>query len=158
MKDNRDDGEEEEDTKANEKADLSVYDKLRKENGKAPSTMFFSLLQNVFDEDMQKVDDYFEGYLFELIAQKKLKNKDFSEGISKFVQLMPELGLDLPQIHAYLMKHVIKPLLNKSALRLSYIQWSSDAKPAGDDDDYVFDQTDSYYKLMALILQDYKQS
>ena len=31
-------------------------------------------------------------------------------------------------------------------------------KPAGDEDDYVFDQTNSYYQLMGLILQEFKRS
>jgi hypothetical protein len=31
------------------------------------------------------VDLHFEGYLGQIIAQKKLANKDFSDGLSKFV-------------------------------------------------------------------------
>jgi hypothetical protein len=89
-----------------------------------------------------------------------MQNKDFSEGISKFVQYMPEIVLDLPQIHSYVWKYVIKPLYTKGALKLRFIQWTADPKdkPAVEnEDDYVFDQTNSYYQLMALILQDFKK-
>ena len=57
--------EEDEDSKAAEdsKFDLQTYDKLRNENGKNGATLFFSLLTKVFDEDMGKVNKYFEGYL-----------------------------------------------------------------------------------------------
>jgi len=54
---------------------------------------------------------------------------------------------------------VIKPLNTKGALKLRFIQWSADPKdkPAVEnEDDYVFDQTNSYYQLMALILKDFK--
>lgn len=73
---------------------------------------------------------------------------------------MPEIVLDLPQIHSYLFKFVIKPLSAKgNLLKVKFIQWSADPKDkpaAGEDEDYVFDQTNCYYQLMALILQDYK--
>lgn len=149
-----------EDTKTTDKAfDVSLYDKLKNENGKSTPSIFFNLLCKVFDEETKKVDQHFEGYLNQLISQKKLVNKDFSEGLSKFVQFMPEIVLDLPQIHAYAWKYVIKPLYRKGYLKLRFIQWSIDPKdkPAVEnEDDYVFDQTNSYYQLMALILQDYR--
>lgn len=106
--------EETEDTKVEDKKfDLTLYDKLKNDNGKSQASIFFNLLCKVFDEEIQKVDKHFEGYLNQLISQKKMQNKDFSEGISKFVQFMPEIVLDLPQIHTYLWKYVIKPLLAK---------------------------------------------
>lgn len=106
--------EETEDTKVEDKKfDLTLYDKLKNDNGKSQASIFFNLLCKVFDEEIQKVDKHFEGYLNQLISQKKMQNKDFSEGISKFVEFMPEIVLDLPQIHTYLWKYVIKPLLAK---------------------------------------------
>jgi hypothetical protein len=61
----QEDIEETEETKPTEakKYDLSLYDKLKTENGKSNSTIFFNLLTKVFDEDMQKVDKNFDGYL-----------------------------------------------------------------------------------------------
>jgi hypothetical protein len=152
--------EEVEDTKPEDKKfDLSIYDKLKSENGKTGPTIFFNLLCKVFDEEMQKVDLHFDGYMSQIISQKKLQSKDFSEGLSKFVQFMPEIVLDLPQIHAYCFKFVIRPLQKKGLLKMRFIKWSVDPKdkPAEvDPDDYVFDQTNSYYQLMALILKDFK--
>jgi len=135
--------EEVEDTKPEEKKfDLSLYDKLKTENGKVAASIFFNLLCKVFDEEIQKVDIHFENYLGQLISQKKLVNKDFSDGLSKFVQFMPEIVLDLPQIHSYVFKYVIKPLLKRSMLKMRFVQWSIDPKDAPtevDPDDYVFD-------------------
>jgi len=152
--------EEVEDTKPEDKKfDLSIYDKLKSENGKTGPIIFFNLLCKVFDEEMQKVDLHFDGYMSQIISQKKLQSKDFSEGLSKFVQFMPEIVLDLPQIHAYCFKFVIRPLQKKGLLKMRFIKWSVDPKekPAEvDPDDYVFDQTNSYYQLMALILKDFK--
>lgn len=135
--------EEVEDAKPEEKKfDLSLYDKLKNENGKVAASIFFNLLCKVFDEEIQKVDIHFENYLGQIISQKKLVNKDFSDGLSKFVQFMPEIVLDLPQIHSYLFKYVIKPLLKRSMLKMRFVQWSIDPKDAPtevDPDDYVFD-------------------
>jgi transcription termination factor Rho len=56
--------EEVEDAKPEDKKfDLSSYDKLKSENGKTGPTIFFNLLCKVFDEEMQKVDLHFEGYM-----------------------------------------------------------------------------------------------
>ena len=54
---------------------------------------------------------------------------------------------------------MIKPLNTKGSLKLRFIQWSADPKdkpPVENEDDYVFDQTNSYYQLIALILKDFK--
>ena len=76
--------------------DLSMYEKFKTENGKTPSTIIFSLLCKIFDEDMNKVENYFHGYLENILKQKVFNSRDFGEGISKFVQFMPEIVLDLP--------------------------------------------------------------
>lgn len=78
------------------KFDMAIYETLKVENGKSQASIFFSLLCKVFDEEEKKVRNYFLGYLEQLISQKKMQNKDFSEGISKFIQFMPEIVLDLP--------------------------------------------------------------
>jgi hypothetical protein len=64
-----------EDTKTepeDKKFDLSLYDTLKSENGKSQASIFFSLLCKVFDEEIQKVDKHFLGYLEQLISQKKM--------------------------------------------------------------------------------------
>lgn len=60
-----------EDTKTPEdkKFDLSLYEKLKSDNGKSLASIFFSLLFKVFDEEQQKVEKYFIGYLEQLISQ-----------------------------------------------------------------------------------------
>jgi len=140
--------------------DLSLYEKFKTENGKAPSTILFSLLTKIFDEDMQKVDNYFASYLDAIINKKIFITRDFGEGISKFVQFMPEIVLDVPQIHQYLWKHVINPLNRKGQLKMRFIKWVADPKDkpvAEDEDDMMFDESNAMYKLMALILIDQKK-
>jgi hypothetical protein len=92
----RDEAEEGAEEKKTETHDLSVYRKLQRENGKQYDQMFFSLLCNVFDEDLTKVEAHFDAYLDQLISQKLFKSQNYSEGVSKFLQYLPELVLDLP--------------------------------------------------------------
>lgn len=154
-----DNEEEDEEPKSNDEAfDLALYKKLKNENGKDYGHIFFSLLTKVFDEDTRKIEKHFTKYLDQLIAQKILTKKDFSTGISKFVQFFPELVLDVPQIHKYTWNYVIKPLVEKNNLQLKFITWIPDEKEKkeDDEDDIVFDSSDSYFMLMAIILKDQK--
>ena len=66
---------------------------------------------------------------------------------------MPELVLDLPQIHKYAWKFVIHPLIQKKQMDLKFIKWDADEKAKTvDEDDIVFDNSDPAFKLMAHIL------
>lgn len=108
---------------------------------------------------MQKVENYFASYLDAIINKKIFITRDFGEGISKFVQFMPEIVLDVPQIHQYLSKHVIDPLNRKGQLKMRFIKWVADAKDkpvVEDEEDMMFDESNAMYKLMALILIDQK--
>jgi len=86
---------------------------------------------------------------------KTFRKNDFSDGISRFIQFLPELVIDVPLISKYLFTFVIKPLMDNNMLDLRYIKWSMEPEKKGDDeDDIVFDGSDSYFKLMAYILLD----
>ena len=115
----RDDGVEEDDEEEKKGAkkeklfDISIYKTMNKKNGRSYEDIFYGLLTKVFDEDVQKMDEHFVNYLDQIIKQKIMRPADFSSSISRFIQLMPELALDVPQIHEYLFKYVIVPLLQK---------------------------------------------
>jgi len=51
---------------------------------------------------------------------------------------------------------VIKPLVEHGQLNLQYVKWTMEPekKEGGEEDDYVFEGTDCYFKLMAYILVD----
>lgn len=53
---------------------------------------------------------------------------------------------------------MIEPLIRKNLLKSRFIKWNVDPKekPPADDDDIVFDSSDSQLKLMARILADYR--
>jgi hypothetical protein len=62
-------------------------------------------------------------------------------------------------IHKYAFTYLIRPLIDKGKLQLKYLKWvppdkKEDAKEEGDDDDVDIDNSDSQFKLIALLLQD----
>ena len=51
--------------------------------------------------------------------------------------MLPELALDCPQIHQYLMDYMIKPLKEKKIVEYKWITWKFDkAKKEEDEDEY----------------------
>lgn len=62
-----DDGEEvkesKDDKSKSEQFDLSLYKTMNRKNGKTYDDLFYGLLLRVFDEEIQKVEKYFESYL-----------------------------------------------------------------------------------------------
>lgn len=77
---------------------------------------------------------------------------DYSDGCSRFISMMPELSLDLPEIHKYLFNYVIRPLVNKQMMTLRFLKFDRELPKPEDPDDYVFDNTDFHFRLIALIL------
>ena len=54
---------------------------------------------------------------------------------------MPEMALDVPQIHEYLFKYVIRPLITKKQMDLKYIEWvSKKVAKKEDDEDALADE------------------
>lgn len=99
-----------EDKAVNKRPDYELYTNLRKVNGKTGDQIVSSLLSSVFDEETKKVEQHLADYFKLLINDKILKNKDINQGLSRFGELLPELVLDCPQIHKYLMDCLIRPL------------------------------------------------
>jgi hypothetical protein len=67
---------------------------------------------------------------------------------------MPEMALDVPQIHEYLFKYVIMPLITKKQKDLKYIEWVSKkvAKKEDDEDEFSFDNSNNLFLLLGLLL------
>lgn len=99
-----------EDKAVNKRPDYELYTNLRKVNGKTGDQIVSSLLSSVFDDETKKVEQHLADYFKLLINDKILKNKDINQGLSRFGELLPELVLDCPQIHKYLMDCLIRPL------------------------------------------------
>ena len=88
-----------------------------------------------------------------------LKPRDINRGLSRFGELLPELVLDCPQIHKYLMDCLIRPLQKKGIVQFKHISWKvEEPKKDGDDDDDIVFGTNPFFKLLALILLDIKNS
>ena len=65
---------------------------------------------------------------------------------------MPELALDLPELHKYLFNHVIKPLVDQNMMSLKFVRFDKELPKPEDPDEYVFDSTDYSFRLLALII------
>lgn len=95
------------------KPDYEVYKTLTEVNGKKGDEIVASFLSQVFDEDTRKIEEHLARYFDFLVTDKILKPKAINDGLSRFSDLLPELVLDCPQIHKYLMDYLIKPLSEK---------------------------------------------
>jgi len=80
-----------------------------------------------------------------------MSKADYSDGISQFISMMPELSLDLPEIHKYLFNFIIKPLVLKGMMTIKFLRFDREL-PKLEEDDYVFDNTDFHFRLIAMIL------
>ena len=67
---------------------------------------------------------------------------------------MPEMALDVPQIHEYPFKFVIRPLITKKQMDLKYIEWVSKkvAKKEDDEDEFSFDNSNNLFLLLGHLL------
>lgn len=144
---------------ANKRPDYELYTTLKQVNGKTNDQIVCSLLSSVFDEETKKVEQHLARYFELLIGDNILKSRDINKGLSRFGELLPELVLDCPQIHKYLMDCMIRPLLKKNMMQLKHITWKvEEPKKDGDEDDDIIFGTNPYFKLLALILLDLKKA
>lgn len=156
---NRGDDDEEEikTTPESVKPNYELYDRLRTENGKKGEQILAQLLSRVFDEDTAKVEEHLTNYLMHVYNDKQASQKDFNGAISRMADFLPDLALDLPMVHQYLMKYVIDPLLEKKVIDWKKINWvtpeDKSAKTEDEDDDFEFG-TEPFFKLLALIFRD----
>lgn len=57
------------------------------------------MLNRVFDDDPSNVRQHLVNYITSLHSEKLLTSVDLNGGVSRFADLLPELSLDIPQIH-----------------------------------------------------------
>jgi len=141
------------------KPDCELYQKLANVNGKKGDEVVASFLSSVFDEDTRKIEQHLTRYFDLLLADGVLKGSDINHGLSRFSDQLPELVLDCPQIHKYLMDYVIRPLREKNIVQYKHISWKfqKTKKDEDEDDDIIFG-TNPFFKLVALILVDMLQN
>ena len=53
----------------------------------------------MFELDKPVIEKFLGKYLYAVSKDKALGKADFSDGISSFISLMPELSLDSPMLH-----------------------------------------------------------
>lgn len=82
-----------------EKFDFSLYKQLKVKNAKSGAAIFAWLLNKVFDDDPANVRAHLVNYITSLHSEKLLTSADLNNGLSRFADLMPELSIDIPQIH-----------------------------------------------------------
>ena len=149
---------EEDQTKKDKPFDMSVFRKFTDVNGKPGSSVLFSLFQGVFDDEFEKVKRHLETFLKQVLHEKTFTARDFSDGVSKLIQNFGELALDFPLIHKYTFETIIQPLLKSKAMQYKFLKWippeAKEEKKEEDDEDFDLDNSDSQFKLMALIMND----
>jgi ABC-type Zn2+ transport system substrate-binding protein/surface adhesin len=79
--------------------DFSCYRKLSENNGKKEAMMLHYFLIQVFELDKAVIEANLPKYLDNLSLNKALAKANFSEGISSFISMMPEMALDSPLLH-----------------------------------------------------------
>ena len=95
-----------------------------------------------------------------MIASKVFKDREFSEGVSRIIAIFPDLALDLPHLHHYLIDFVISPLvINKGIKNIQQININMNRKDViteeavdEEDEDIVLDSTDLWFKFVALLI------
>lgn len=140
------------------KPEYELYQKLKEVNGKKGDELVSAFLSQVFDEDTKKIEQHLLDYLQHLLNDNVLKQRDINQGLSRFSDLLPELVLDCPQIHKYLMNFLIKPLREKNIVSYQHISWKFEKIKKEDDEDDIQFGTEPFFKLLALILVDMKRN
>ena len=105
---------EEEEGDAKKGPDFQVYRDIMKFNGKTGGQVFAALLSTVFEAETTVLDTYLVEYLELLVDSKILKGKDFNEGVSKHIQMLPDLVMDIPLMPNYVWKYIISTLLRRN--------------------------------------------
>jgi hypothetical protein len=80
-----------------------------------------------------------------IISERHLNARDFSDGLSKVIQLMPELQMDCPSIFKLVFDNMFVPLEN--LLDMKKIRWVENKKSKDKDkeesDEYLIEDTDA---------------
>ena len=75
--------------------------------------MIWGFLSLVFDREKNILDKHLKEYLTKLVSKKYVEVNDFvdaTNGITKIIQMMPELAMDYPLLAEYLWDYVLSPL------------------------------------------------
>ena len=111
-----------------------------------------ALVQGVLcDKHPKVIKSNFPNYISLMISSEYLNASDLLEGVSKVVQLMPELQMDCPLIYRLIFDNLIVPL--EKMIDIKDIRWGEGQQVKDEDsDDYIIQDTDSQFKLAALLL------
>ena len=87
-------------------------------------------------------------YLAEVVKTNILSSEDFTRGVNKFLQAVPDLASDYPKIGQYL-SNTLFTLKELQVLSYSDLVWVNEEGPKSEDD-MIF--VESYYDIMAGVL------
>lgn len=156
-------GEEQKTAEANKK-DFKVMSELHsstKNMRNGEQTMFedilYCFLEKVFDKfSEEKLNQHLPTFITEMSKSKTIGKAGFNNGISRFVQLICQLAVDIPFICKVFANCVIVPLIELDMIDFSKIKWHVDsAEGEGEDDLDDFREVEAHYKVMAHLIHKY---
>lgn len=119
--------EEEADEGAKGAHSFETFKILIEKNGRKGQEIIVALAQGVLcDKEPKVIKNYFRDYINLIITERHLNARDFSDGVSKVIQMMPELQMDCPTIYRLLFENVIVPL--EKVLDMKKIRWVDNSK------------------------------
>mmetsp|Transcript_13293 Transcript_13293/g.22561 ORF Transcript_13293/g.22561 Transcript_13293/m.22561 type:complete len:173 (+) Transcript_13293:2541-3059(+) len=121
--------------------------------------VFHILITNIFDEEQRVIEEHLPAFIGKMVANKVFKERDYTEGIARIIAIFPDLSLDFPNLHRYLIDLVIYPLVAakgiKNVTSLIITMNRKDViteEEEDDEDDIQIDSTDLWFKFVALLV------
>jgi hypothetical protein len=95
------------------------------------------------DENEEKAKKHLKTLLELFYKNKTFASKDYSEGLSKFVQNFGEHCMDCPYVHSLTHIAIVKPLTSMSVMDIKYVKWSPPVFESKEEDDVDLDNSNS---------------
>lgn len=116
--------------------------------------MLYCFLEKVFESfPEEKLIANLPNFITEMAKSKTIGAPGFNLGLSRFLQLICQLAVDVPHICKTFATCVLNPLIDLDMLNFTKIKWHSDA-PAEEDEE--FKEVEGHYKVMAHLIHKHK--
>lgn len=111
--------------------------------------ILFNFLNKVFDESTEKVDEFLGTFIRDAITQKVFNEAGFRFGLSRFLQLIPDVAADIPNLPSQFVKHVLAPIMEEiKGFKLEDLTWLTKDQ---EEDEYT--EIACHYKIGAEIIK-----
>lgn len=149
--------------KAAQAKDFKIMQELHsttKNTRNGEQTMFedilYCFLEKVFESfPEEKLSANLPNFITEMAKSKTIGAPGFNLGLSRFLQLICQLAVDVPHICKTFATCVLIPLIDLEMVNFAKIKWHSDA-PAETEEDEEFKEVEGHYKVMAHLIQKHK--